>query len=159
MEFTTASAVQIRDAVQQGVVRAEDMARELTFEHEGNGIMVVPGVAAAPRIANSWSMRGGALYHPGVRGRLGAVLVELKPGLSEHFGVDEGVLVVDVDDDAPLALQAGDVITAIDGRSVTDPAHAERILGSYDEDEEVTLSVVREGEEIPVRGTLRRVRH
>jgi len=27
MEFTTASAVQIRDAVQQGVVRAEDMAR------------------------------------------------------------------------------------------------------------------------------------
>jgi hypothetical protein len=38
---------------------------------------------------------------------------------------------------------------------VTDPAQARRILLSYEEDEEITLRVMRRQSETSVRGTLR----
>ncbi len=84
----------------------------------------------------------------------GLELVEMNPGLGEYFDTDEGVLVARIDDDSALGLEAGDVILAIDGRDVRDPAHARSILDSYRDDEDITFRVVRQGRTIEVTGTL-----
>jgi S1-C subfamily serine protease len=82
----------------------------------------------------------------------GLELVSLNPDLGEYFGADEGVLVVSVPEDSELGLKAGDVILAIDGREVTSPSHAMRILRSYDADEEVSFRIMRQKSERTVEG-------
>ncbi len=58
----------------------------------------------------------------------------------------------DFEDAAPdvMSLRAGDVITAVDGRSVTSPAHLLRVLRSYRTGEEIKLSVHRQQKAISV---------
>lgn len=85
--------------------------------------------------------------------RAGVDLVALNPRLGEYFGVDEGVLVVDIDEDSPLGLEPGDVIQSIDGRSVRDAAHARSIMGSYRADEEIRFAIVRDRRRMEVTGT------
>lgn len=85
----------------------------------------------------------------------GLELLDLKPGLAEYFGASGGVLVSDVHEDSMLGLQPGDVILDIDGREVTDAAQVRRILLSYEEDEEISLRILRKESETSVRGTLR----
>lgn len=85
----------------------------------------------------------------------GLELVELNPQLGEYFGTEEGVLVVEVHEDSRFGLQPGDVILAIDGREVTSPEHARRILRSYDEHEEITFRIVRDGARTEVEGRRR----
>jgi S1-C subfamily serine protease len=84
--------------------------------------------------------------------RDGMDLVAVNPGLGEYFGTDEGVLVTEIDDDSPLGLRSGDVILAIDGRDVRDPAHVRSILSSYREDEEVVFRIVRERRTTEITG-------
>lgn len=83
----------------------------------------------------------------------GLDLVDVNPGLGEYFGTDEGVLVADIDEDSSLGLEPGDVILAIDGRQVRDPAHARSILGSYRANEEVSFRIVRRQQTLEVTGT------
>jgi C-terminal processing protease CtpA/Prc len=85
----------------------------------------------------------------------GLELTELNPGLAEYFSSDVGLLVLDVDEDSTLGLMPGDVILAIDGREVEDQGDVRRILGSYEDEETVSFTVVRKGQEIMVEGTLR----
>jgi len=47
------------------------------------------------------------------------------------------------------------VIQSIGEREVEDPRDVFRILGSYEEDEAVTFTVIRHGEEARVEGTVR----
>jgi S1-C subfamily serine protease len=82
-------------------------------------------------------------------------LVELNPELGEYFGTDRGVLVADASEESTLGLRPGDVLLAIDGREVQDPAHARRILGSYRDGEELRLRIRRRGEDMEVLGTRR----
>jgi S1-C subfamily serine protease len=70
-------------------------------------------------------------------------LVTLTPELGEYFGTGEGILVVRAPQEEALQLQDGDVIVDIDGRKPGDPAHAMRILRSYDGGESVKLGIVR----------------
>jgi S1-C subfamily serine protease len=85
----------------------------------------------------------------------GLELTELNPGLGEYFSTETGLLVLDVDEDSTLGVNPGDVILAIDGREVEDQGDFRRILRSYDEDETVTITVMRKGREIQVEGTIR----
>lgn len=85
----------------------------------------------------------------------GLWLEELNPQLAEYFDVSEGVLVTRVSEEAGFDLAAGDVIVAVGGREVTDPSDVRRILGSYETDEEVELTVVRKGERMEIRGRRR----
>jgi S1-C subfamily serine protease len=106
-----------------------------------------PGVAVAPTLVGEapggwWAFPGSDLE-----------LVELNPRLGEYFGADQGVLVVDVDDDSSLGLEPGDVILAIDGRDVRDAGHARSILRSYAPDESVTFRIVRDQRQTEVTGT------
>lgn len=83
----------------------------------------------------------------------GLRLVEVNPELGEYFGTSAGVLVAEVAEGSGLGLLPGDVILAIGGRTVDDPADARRILASYRTDEEVTFRIVRKQQETEVRGT------
>lgn len=85
-------------------------------------------------------------------GRFGLRLHDLNEGLARYFGRSEGALVLEVSDDRPLALEPGDVIVAIDGRSVEDAQHASTILRSYRPGEEITMEVWRERSSLTVRG-------
>lgn len=72
-----------------------------------------------------------------------AELAPLTPQLGRYFGTEEGLLVVRAPADARLKLEDGDVIVDIDGRTPSSPAHAMRILGSYQAGETVKLNVLR----------------
>jgi len=81
-------------------------------------------------------------------------LVTVTPALAEGLGISEGVLVVSIDSASTLGLRAGDVITSIAGRHPTSPAHAMRILGSYDVGESVSFDVMRHGRRAAVTGKI-----
>ncbi|MEO8200845.1 MAG: PDZ domain-containing protein [Gemmatimonadota bacterium] len=70
-------------------------------------------------------------------------LAPMNSGLGQYFGVSEGVLVVSVPDGSRLNLKAGDVVTAIDGRKVSNPNLFFRILRSYDPVDTLTITLVR----------------
>ena len=70
-------------------------------------------------------------------------LVTLNPDLGEYFGTQDGILVVKAPGDSALPLKGGDVILSIGGRKPTSPAHAMRILRSYDSGESVSIEIMR----------------
>jgi C-terminal processing protease CtpA/Prc len=96
---------------------------------------------------NAWSFYSGSHAH-------GLELRELNPDLGSYFSAEEGVLVMDVDEDSTLGLRAGDVILRIGEREVEDIRDVHRILGSYEEDEGVTLTIMRNGQQTTVEGTI-----
>ncbi len=81
-------------------------------------------------------------------------LVNVNPGLAQYFGTSEGLLVVNVGNDSSLGLRDGDVILSIGGRKPMSPAHAMRILGTYDADETVSFDVMRMKHRISVSGKM-----
>lgn len=87
-------------------------------------------------------------------GRSNLQLSELNEDLGRYFGTESGVLVLKVDEDYGLDLEAGDVILSIDGRTVDSPSDVYRILGSYDRDETVTAQVMRDGNRLDVEGSV-----
>ncbi|HEX4913751.1 MAG TPA: PDZ domain-containing protein [Vicinamibacterales bacterium] len=92
----------------------------------------------------------------GSRARLGVTVQSLTRDLEEYFGAKNGgVLVSSVARDSAASkagLQAGDVITAINGRSVTDQGELMRELS--DAGGEVTLTILRDKQEMTLKATL-----
>ena len=79
---------------------------------------------------------------------LGAELEPVEGQLAEYFGVEEGVLVRSVELDTPgkrAGLQAGDVITAVDGKSIDSPSELRQKMQQADPDKEVEMAVMRKG--------------
>jgi len=70
-------------------------------------------------------------------------LVSLNSDLGDYFGTHDGVLVVKATEDSTLPLKSGDVILSIGDRKPTSPAHAMRILRSYDVGESVQIEIMR----------------
>ena len=91
-------------------------------------------------------------------------LVTLNSDLGDYFGTKEGVLVVKAPGDSALPLKSGDVILSIGGRKPTTPAHAMRILRSYDAGESVSIEIMRHQRRqtlnwtVPQAGEMRRMR-
>ena len=84
-------------------------------------------------------------------GRLGVEVDDLSSQLADYFGVDDGVLVTMVLEDTVAeraGLQAGDVITAVDGRPVDDVDALRRRLSGIGPGEEFQITVVRDGGEL-----------
>lgn len=81
-------------------------------------------------------------------------LTPINPELGSYFGATEGVLVVRAGERGNLGLKGGDVLLAIDGRKVTTPAAAMRILGSYEGGETVRLEVLRNRQRQTLTATL-----
>jgi S1-C subfamily serine protease len=125
-----------------------------------------PGIIDSERVKELADQAGRlgrdlALNLPGLpafpgRGRLGVTAQDLTPELAAYFGVKSGVLVASVAAASPAAaagLRAGDVITSVDGRSVSSAAELIRALPAGD-NREVSLTLVREKKEMTVRATL-----
>jgi S1-C subfamily serine protease len=81
-------------------------------------------------------------------------LVKVNPGLAEYFGTSEGLLVVSAPEDSSIGLKSGDVILTIGGRQPTSPAHAMRILTSYEPGETVSFEVMRMKHRVTVTGKM-----
>ena len=71
-------------------------------------------------------------------------LVALTDRLGEYFGTAEGLLVVRAPENEEMKLEDGDVILNIDGREPNSVSHAMRILGSYQEGEELKIEIMRD---------------
>ena len=83
---------------------------------------------------------------------------ELSPQLAGYFGVDDGVLISSVDEGSVAAdagLQAGDVITSVDGRVVADSATLRRRLSAIGPGEDVSIGLTRAGRELELTATIR----
>lgn len=126
-------------------------------EPGGRALVAPPAPPAPPR---RWACPGeegwGGFVFGSDRCPGGLQLVALNPELAAYFHAEEGVLVAAVHDDSRLGVQAGDVVVRVDGREVSDPDRLRRVLSSYADDEEVVLTVIRQGREVTARGTLGR---
>jgi serine protease Do len=95
---------------------------------------------------------------PGARGRanLGVTVMPLTTQLAEHFGVKEGALVSAVESGSAAAeagLRAGDVITAIDGRSVSTAADVTREV-RRSQGAAVDITVTRDRKSLTLKATI-----
>lgn len=102
-----------------------------------------------------WFPEGGsAVAVMGLRASHGISLVTLNPGLGRYFDAEAGALVTEADEDNPLGLESGDVVLAIDGRTIDSAGDVRRILRSYEEGEAMTLTIMRDGGEMQVSGAV-----
>lgn len=83
-------------------------------------------------------------------------LAPINPELGAYFGTTEGVLVVRVGEGSTLGLKGGDVLLSIDGRRVTTPSTAMRILGSYEAGEALKLEIQRNKQKQTLNATIGR---
>lgn len=91
------------------------------------------------------------------RGRLGVNVVDLNADLGGHFGTRKGVLVTDVVEGSAAeeaGIKAGDIIIAVDGKSVESREELVRVLGNRREGDKVELALLRKGKEMKLSATL-----
>ena len=89
------------------------------------------------------------------RSRLGIGVQNLTEQLGEYFGTSHGALVTAVDDGTPAkaaGLKAGDVITKINGETVSDEADLRRKLGAARG--ETTITVMRDKKELTLKAKI-----
>lgn len=85
----------------------------------------------------------------------GLDLADMNEALGDYFGVDHGVLVLEVRDESGLGLVPGDVILRVGDREVQDARHVRAIVSSYRDDEPVEIEIVRQGERQTIRSETR----
>jgi serine protease Do len=93
------------------------------------------------------------------RGRLGVRLAPLTDQLAEYFGAKEGVLVSSVEEGSAAekaGLKAGDVIVAVNGRSVDSPSAVTEELRDAGDGAAVDLRVLRDRKELSLKATIER---
>ncbi len=91
----------------------------------------------------------------GSSGQLGIAVDELSPQLSEYFGTKEGVLVTTVHDNSNASragVKAGDVITSLNGGTVTTAADLRRRAQRLEGGDEFTLAIVRDRKPMTLKG-------
>ncbi len=91
--------------------------------------------------------------------QLGVRFMTLTPEIvdEEELPIDEGALLIEVYEDTPAAdagLEAGDIIAAVDGDMVDEEHTLPDRLYAYEQDDEVTLTVVRDNAELTLTVTL-----
>jgi serine protease Do len=87
------------------------------------------------------------------RGYLGVVIGDIDNELLKVYVRKEGALVLDISADTPAfkyGLKRGDLIYAINSKSVKDRTSLQNIIASFKPDEKVTLQVERDAKDIEV---------
>jgi len=89
-----------------------------------------------------------APFFAGKRGYIGVRATALSPELREHFGVDRsaGILIASIEKGSPAekaGIEVGDIITAVDGTPVDDPADLRRAVARKHRGDSVRLDVAR----------------
>ena len=115
---------------------------------------------ALPKIAPPMALKRDA-FPPsfesflGSSGQLGISVDELSPQLSEYFGTKEGVLVTTVRENSNASragVKAGDVITSLNGGTVTTAADLRRRAQRLEGGDEFTLAIVRDRKPMTLKG-------
>jgi serine protease Do len=91
----------------------------------------------------------------GASSQLGISVDELSPQLSEYFGTKEGVLVTTVRENSTASragVKAGDVITSLNGGTVTTAADLRRRAQRLESGDEFTLAIVRDRKPMALKG-------
>ena len=153
-EFRSDDLHEMRERLQELTHRAREQAQRsrVRVRAQRSDIHVLTGPDAHTLIVGDYF--GGNLYTIGMGRIHGIDLLEMKPGLASYFGTESGMLVTNVDEDSTLGLEPGDVILRIGDRDATSPGRVRRILSTYDEDEEITLRIMRDHDEMTVTGRL-----
>jgi serine protease Do len=115
-----------------------------------------PAAPSAPRAPRPPAMLFD-LYGLRNTGRLGVTIEDLDEQLAQYFGVKDGVLVKSVVEDSVAkraGLQAGDVITSVNGRHIYDSSDVTRALDRIEGDGDVTIEVTRERKTQTLKGKL-----
>lgn len=94
-----------------------------------------------------------------VRGWLGVQIQPVTSDIAEALALDEasGAMVTEPQTDSPAdkaGIRSGDVITEVNGRSVRGPKALARLIGEFDPDSKVSLTIMRNGKEMEVGVTL-----
>ncbi len=100
---------------------------------------------------------GDFMWFTPCRARLVLGIEELTPQLAEYFGTKDGVLVTSVEPETPAAkagLKAGDVITSVNGKAVSDGGELIEAVQSADDGAEVTVGYVRDKKAATAKATL-----
>jgi serine protease Do len=88
-------------------------------------------------------------------GRLGLSVSDLQPQLADYFGVNDGVLVTSVTSDSPASkagVKAGDVITTLNGSSVSSPSDLRTRASRLRDGEEFSIGVTRDKKSLTLKG-------
>lgn len=144
------------------IMRTVKPGDKVAVTYRRDGKVLKESLVARPLIAElakhlAHAPLGGAHHFAFLRGAGAfgsAELVALTPKLGQYFGTEKGLLVVRAPRDSRLKLEDGDVILDIDGRTPSSPAHARRILGSYQAGEKLTLNVLRSRKRVAVEVTI-----
>jgi serine protease Do len=93
------------------------------------------------------------------RGWLGVQIQPVTRDIAESLGVDstDGAIVADAMAEGPAAgagIQAGDIITAVNGKPVTDPKTLSETIARIEPGQQITVTVVRDGKEQEIKVTL-----
>lgn len=87
----------------------------------------------------------------GIHGRV------LTPFDQQYFDLPKGVYITTTTTLVP-DLQVGDVLIAVNGRSISDPAALNETIESYENDTPLSLKIYREGKELVITTTIKKER-
>jgi serine protease Do len=113
-----------------------------------------PGVAGAFRFDPQDFFNEGFFGSPR---RLGVSVVPLSDQLATYFGVKDGVLVSEVTSGTPAAtagIQAGDVITAVNGQTISSPADLVREVREAASGSTLEIRLTRDRKDMTVKAAL-----
>jgi serine protease Do len=117
----------------------EDAARNFEFRYDGPG------------------GRGFGGWYGGARGRLGVQLMTMTDQLATTFGVKGGAMVTTVEADSPAGragLRAGDIITSINSRTVSDVSDVFDEVRRADDGGTLAIVVTRDRKEVKLTATM-----
>jgi membrane-associated protease RseP (regulator of RpoE activity) len=139
-----------------------DLARDYRFRVAPRPpVPPAPPAAAAPLAPpvppSAWGFD--EFFGRATSSRLGITVDSLSSQLAEYFGTKDGVLVTSVTDGSAASkagLKAGDVITSINGSSVSAPSDVRRRILDMNDGDEFTLAVMRDRKSLTLKGKAER---
>jgi serine protease Do len=135
-------------------LRGEAIGINTAINAQGQGIGFAIPINLVRHIAEQLVSNGKV-----VRGFLGVFPVELTPDLAESYGnaTDAGVVVQEVTDNSPASragIRRGDIITAFDGKRVSNVTQFRLGVADTPVEKRVPVALLRDGKKLDVQVTL-----
>jgi len=106
---------------------------------------------AIPINQAKWVMDQILKYGKVKRSKIGVIVQPLTPELAEHFGVNEGVLVSNVQPGGPAdkaGIRAGDIIAEVNGKKISEVRDLQNQIMKNPPGTKINLKVIRNGKEL-----------
>jgi Do/DeqQ family serine protease len=106
---------------------------------------------AIPINQAKWVMDQILKYGKVKRSKIGVIVQPLTPELAEHFGVNEGVLVSNVQPGGPAdkaGIKAGDIIVEVNGKKISEVQDLQNQIMKNPPGTKINLKVIRNGKEL-----------